>query len=216
MENQPKEKNAYILHFERELEIMRKQVPEDDQLIIEPYVEAMKGVMEAFAKEGHSGGSAPYAASAIAHSLKAVLGFQILSPLTGEDDEWVMIDKRISGGNVHYQNVRDGGVFKDENGNCSYNTAIVWQGEDDWDTFTGSLFGIRSSQYIKEFPFMPKTFYVNVRREPYDPNNPEHNSQNVVSCGPGDMCYFLKDPKQLDAVFQYYNKRELNLKSNEQ
>ncbi len=194
-----------IDHFDRELAIMRKSVPDDDQLVIEPYVESIKGVLEAFSNEGHSGGSAPFAASVIARTIKAILGYQVLSPLTGEDNEWRDISEMH--GSPMWQNIRDSGVFKDADGKCSYVSSIVWVGQDDFDTFTGRVNGFSSSNYIKEFPFMPKTFYVGVVREEYDPNNLAHKSLDIVKTGHGDMVYIIKDLKELEEVFNYYNQK---------
>lgn len=192
-------------HFQREVDIMRKSVDEDDQLIIEPYINDIHKLLETFGNEGHSGASAPLAASVIAQTIKAVLGFQILSPLTGSDDEWNDISE-IHGSSL-WQNNRDSAVFKNADGTCSYSNAIVWVGQDEWDRFTGSLNGIGSLHYIKEFPFMPKTFYVNVQRELYDPNNPEHEQYNKVDTGHGLMVYKITDPTQLEQVFNYYNQK---------
>lgn len=213
-----KSENMYIEHFNRELEIMRATVKGNDDLVIEPYVRSIREVCKDFADEGHSGGSAPMAASILAQTIKAVLGFQILSPLTGQDAEWNDVSDMGGanpiGSRILFQNKRDSAVFKNSEDKCTYNTCIVWKGEEPYDTFTGSLAGIGSSHYIKSFPFMPKTFYVDVYRELYDENNPKHKGADVISCGPGDMAYFIKDPKQLEEVFNYYDKREINLKSN--
>ena len=94
-----------------------------------------------------------------------------------------------------------------------YLEAIVWHGEDDWDSFTGTICGISSRQYIKKFPFKPKTFRINLRRELYDAKNPEHIGGEVISCGPGNMIYFLKDKNELNEVWEYYNKYNTNLKN---
>lgn len=199
-------------HFQRELDIMRKSVDEDDPLIIEPYVDDIMKLLETFSNEGHSGATAPLASAVIAQTIKAVLGFQVLSPLTGEDWEWNDISE-IHGSPL-WQNKRDSGVFKDKDGNCSYATSIVWVANDSWDRFTGTLNGYRSSNYIKEFPFMPKTFFVEVIREPYDENNPEHKDLDVVETGnivnrtSGDFVYKIKNPIQLEEVFNYYNRKE--------
>jgi hypothetical protein len=193
-------------HFERELAIMRQSVDTEDKLIIEPYVESIKNLLEIFSNEGHSGASAPLCASVIAKTIKAVLGFQILSPLTGEESEWNDISE--THGSLMYQNSRDSGVFKDEQGKCSYGTSIVWVGEDRWDTFTGAVNGYKSTNYIKEFPFMPKTFYINVSRELYDENNPEHKGKDIVDTGHGQMVYSINDPKQITEVFNYYNQKQ--------
>jgi len=206
--------NNYIKHFERELEVMRATVEEGDSLIIEPYVRSIREVCKDFAQEGHSGGSAPMAAGVLAQAIKAILGFQILSPLQGNDAEWNDVSERGAPGSILFQNKRDSAVFKNADGKCTYNTCIIWKGEDQWDTFTGSIQGIGSSHYIKSFPYMPKTFYVNVYRELYDENNPKHKDADVISCQGGDMAYFIKDEKQLEEVFNYYDKRENNVKSN--
>jgi hypothetical protein len=206
--------NMYLEHFDRELEIMQATVEEGDNLIIEPYIRSIREVCKDFATEGHSGGSAPMAAGVLASTIKAILGFQILSPLQGTDDEWNDVSEMGSPGSVLFQNKRDSAVFKNADGKCTYNTCIVWKGEEDYDTFTGSLNGIQSSHYIKSFPYMPKTFYVDVYREPYDENNPKHKDADVISCGPGEMAYFIKDPKQLDEVFNYYDKREIKINPN--
>ena len=207
--------NMYLEHFERELEIMQATVVKGDSLIIEPYLRSIREVCKDFAKEGHSGGSAPMTAGVLAQTIKAILGFQILSPLQGTDDEWNDVSEMGGApGTILLQNKRDSAVFKNADGKCTYNTCIIWKGEEPYDTFTGSMNGIRSSHYIKSFPFMPKTFYVDVYREPYDENNPKHQGAEVISCGPGDMAYFIKDPKQLEKVFNYYDKREVEYKSN--
>ena len=201
--------NMYIQHFNRELEIMEKTVEEGDSLIIAPYVRSIREVCKDFATEGHSGGSAPMAADVLARTIKAILGHQILSPLQGTDDEWNDVSEMGGArGKTLYQNNRDSAVFKNDDGRCTYNTCIVWKGEEPYDTFTGSVAGIGSSHYIKEFPYMPKTFYVDVYREPYDENNPKHKDADVITVQDGEMAYFIKDQKQLDEVFEYYDKRE--------
>ena len=203
--------NSLQEHFQRELDIMRKSADKDDPLIIEPYVDDIMKVLETFSNEGHSGATAPLASAVLSQTIKAALGYQILSPLTGEDEEWHDITELH--GSQLWQNIRESGVFKDEKGNCSYATSIVWCAEEPWDRFTGTLNGYRSSNYIKEFPFMPKTFFVEVIREPYDKDNPEHQELDVVETGnvvnrtEGDFVYKIKDPAQLEEVFNYYNKK---------
>lgn len=203
--------NKHVDHFNRELEIMRKTVAEGDSLIIEPYVNSIREVCEDFSKEGHSGGSASMAASVLSNTIQAILGFQILSPLNGGEDEWNDVSEMgEKKGKILFQNIRDTAVFKNEEGKCTYSTAIVWKGEDQYDTFIGTIEGVGSSQYVKGFPFMPRTFYIDVYREHYDEGNEKHKGADVISGQDGDMVYFIKDQKQLDEVFNYYDKREIN------
>ena len=104
------------------------------------------------------------------------------------------------------QNKRLSSLFKDIKTNkVHYLNAIVWKGEDEYDTFNGTVGGVKSSQYVK-FPFIPKTFYIDVYRELYNENNPKHKSSNdIVSCGSGDYVYFIKNKNQLKEVAEYYD-----------
>ena len=113
-----------------------------------------------------------------------------------------------------YQNARCGGLFKYQNGKCSYNSAIVWKGEEEYDTFTGRVYIddtdfelIGSSQYVR-FPFKPKTFYVDVVRVPISKEEAERRELHYIEDGFNE-CYYsiLKDPTQLDYVFKYYDKK---------
>lgn len=98
-----------------------------------------------FTKEGHSGFSANYAISA----LTRILSFKPLTPLTGEDDEWVEIEEG------RYQNRRYGSVFKDETGAYDIDGIVFY----DWytDEETGkpfkSYFTSRDSRVYIEFPY---------------------------------------------------------------
>jgi len=65
--------------------------------------EAVLKMIQAFAAEGHSGGSAQMAIQIF----ETLVRFQPLAPLTGADDEW------FDHGNGVFQNKRLGSVFKD-------------------------------------------------------------------------------------------------------
>lgn len=181
-------------HAKRELEILAKTTPD---ALVNEFVPEILAVCEAFGNSGQSGGSAPYTARALAKAIETLCLQKTIAPLTGEEEEWGTVADDLN------QNNREGAVFRNGNGRAYYLDAIVWQGEDDWDAFTGSVEGIMSRQYIKAFPFKPKTFRVNVYRVPYDKD--KHKVSDSVSCGSGDFVYFIKDKKQLDEVFEYYD-----------
>ena len=102
---------------------------------------------------------------------------QPLTPLTGTDDEWVLVNDQ------DFQNKRVPSVFKNKDtGEAYYLNAIFF--EDQNLMFTGNLGKIASRQYIKSFPFVPKTFFV-----------------NVVKMGDD---YGIVDPDQLKSVTEYY------------
>ena len=107
-----------------------------------------------FSKEGHSGFSAGYALALLSKLLK----FEPLSPLTGEDSEWVDVAE-VSGYPL-YQNKREGRVFK-ENGVAYDTSGIVFydiiHDEDGGDY--KSYFTNGNSRVNVTFPYTPTTIY---------------------------------------------------------
>ena len=67
-------------------------------------------MLDTFAKQGHSGFSAPYC---LAYFDK-LARFQPITPLTGHDNEWNEVDNGNNG--IMYQNKRDPSIFKETNG----------------------------------------------------------------------------------------------------
>lgn len=172
--------------------------PEDVPVVLE-FEKEILALVKKFGESGQSGGSAPFVSQIISQVVKKLCMHEPLSGITGEDDEWV--EHKLSDG-VYYQNKRNSAVFKDDNGKAYYHYAIIWQGEDQYDSFTGTVEGISSSQYIKKFPFESKRFTIDVIREP----NTTHPDR--TSCRDGDYLYKIKDFKQLEAVWEYYDKKE--------
>ena len=194
----------------QELDILAATVPD---AIVTPFAKEILALCEAFGKSGQSGGSAPYTASAIAHAVKKLCLQEPICDVTGHDNEWVDVSE-ISDGEILWQNSRCSGLFKYPDGKLSYVDAIVWKGEKDWDTFTGRVYIdekdfelIGSSQFAK-LPFKPKTFYIDVVRVPITKDEAEKRGLHYIEDGFGE-CYYtvLKDPKQLDKVFKYYDKK---------
>ena len=114
-------------------------------------------MVKEFADEGHSGYSAGYAIQC----LKKLLNFKPLSPLTGEDDEWVEVTQ-ISG-YPHYQNKRCSSVFKDGKDGEAYDIdgKVFWE----WytDKETGEPY---KSYYTSGESRVPVTFPYEVPNEP--------------------------------------------------
>ena len=134
---------------------------------------AVLELVEVFAKQGHSGMSAPM----VILLFSKVANFEPISPIKCDDDEWA----EDSDGT--FQNKRLSSVFKDgKDGRPYYLEAIVWREENGGGSFTGTIESIASRQFIK-LPFLPKTFYVDVTKD-----------RKIIN------------PKQLDAVFEYYEK----------
>lgn len=189
-------------HAKRELEILVKTTPD---AIIAPFAKEILALCEAFGKSGQSGGSAPYTASAISQAVKKLMMFETLAPITGEDDEWTDVSTS-NNGEPMFQNNRDSRVFKDgKEGKAYFIEAIVFDG-DIGGRFTGNRSvthngkNIGSTQYIKEFPFTPKTFYVDVIDHRFKDKEEKQPDVN------GDWWkHSIKDEKQVDEVFEYYN-----------
>jgi len=157
--------------------------------------EAVMELMEVFAKQGHSGGSAPIVAS-LFHKLA---NYKPLGPITGKDEEWGDISDLA--GEPWYQNKRESGLFKHKDGKITYNSAIIKRCPNGT-TWSGPIYMTRedainntnqfhSSLEIKGFPFTPKTFYIDVLEEEIKKD---------------DWIMWVKDPKQLDDVWEYYKK----------
>jgi len=187
-------------HAQKELDILVKSTPD---AIIRDFIPEILALCEKFGGSGQSGGSAPYVAGAIAEAVKKLCLFQPICPITGIEEEWNSCFD-MGDRNDMYQNNRLSSIFKQgKDGRAYFLDAIVWQGEDDYDTFTGTVNGIASRHYIKEFPFVPKTFYINVVRDFNIEGIPE---KDIIETGLGKYTYKLKDEKQLEEVFKYYDR----------
>lgn len=119
--------------------------------------ESILNIILVFSNSGFSGFSASYAVNV----LEKLLRFDPLTPLTGEDDEWVDVSG-YGDGTPHYQNKRASRVFKDADGSAyDIDGKVFW----DWytDPETGvkskSHFTCRESRVAVEFPYTPTTVY---------------------------------------------------------
>jgi hypothetical protein len=185
----------------QELDILAATVPD---AIVTPFASEILALCEAFGKSGQSGGSAPYTATAITKALKKLMLQEPIAPITGIDEEWACVREVSEDDEMMYQNKRCGSLFKSKNGKCWYIDAIVkktqsgscWGGPF-WLSKEDYLSGNKSNRfscvgYIKSFPFEPKTFYIDVIEE---------------EVAPDDWEMYVKDPKQLEKVWEYYDKK---------
>jgi hypothetical protein len=193
-----------------ELDILTATVPDS---LITPFTKEILELCEAFGNSGQSGGSAPYTATAISRAIKKLLLQEPICDITGHEYEWIDVSE-IGDGSIMYQNKRCSALFKNGIENKAYYLdAIVWKGENAYDSFTGRVYiddknfeTISSRQFVR-FPFKPKTFYIDVIRILITKEEAESRNLHYIE----DMnkeCYFniLKDPKQLKKVFKYYDK----------
>lgn len=186
------------MHAKRELEILSNTAP--DAIILE-FKKEIIALCEAFGKSGQSGGSAPYTAKAISMATEKLMLFQTIAPLTGEDSEWNDVSG-VCSGEPTFQNNRDSRVFKDgKDGKAYFIEAIVFDG-DIGGRFTGWVGNVSSSQYIKCFPFKPKTFYVDVLDYRW-----KDKEEKILDKNGDWWTHKIKDESQLKPIFEYYDKR---------
>ena len=191
-------------HAQRELGILVKTTPD---AIIAPFTKELIALCEAFGKSGQSGGSAPYTAKALSMAVETLCLQKSICPITGVDEEWVDVTE-MNDGKSMYQNNRDSRVFKNgKDGQAYFIEAIVFDGNIGG-RFTGNgsvndIGGnnVGSTQYIKAFPFEPKTFYVDVIDHRFKDKEEKQPDVN------GDWwTHSIKDEAQLKEAFEYYDK----------
>lgn len=134
-----------VAHAQRELEGSYRSGDEMSIAMADHLIDMVR----VFSAEGHSGFSAGYATSA----LGALLRFEPLGPLTGEDGEWMEIGEQ--NGKALYQNRRCGRIFKE--GGYAYDVEGVVFREPSGACYTG-----RHRRVPVRFPYDPKTVTVDV------------------------------------------------------
>jgi hypothetical protein len=108
-------------------------------------------LLEVFGKQGHSGHSAGYLLS----MFEKLARYRPLSPVKGNDDEWVEVARGI------YQNKRCSHVFKDVacDGQAYDTEAVIFRRKD------GSCYTSKDSLRPVTFPYTPVREYVDVDEE---------------------------------------------------
>lgn len=180
-----------------ELDLLLKKSKENgEEPIIKEFVPEIKSLVKKFFNSGQSGGSAPFVSKIITDVIYKLLKQEPLTGIMNTDDEWEDVSdiSDMNPGNF-YQNKRLSSVFKEgKNKKPYYIDAIVFKDQNGI-TFTGNSIKtkngdkISSSQYIKKFPFEPKTFYIDVI---------EKDRKTTI----------IKDEKQLKKVWNFYDKKD--------
>jgi len=138
----------YIEHAKREfLALGYKPISDEEDGPNKWIQENIMELLNVFAKQGHSGSSAPYCVRMFS---KLAL-WEPLAPLTGEENEWNEIGDGI------FQNKRCSRVFKE--GNRAYDIEGKVFCEPD-----GCCFTSKDSHVDITFSYTPKTEYVQVEQ----------------------------------------------------
>ena len=135
-------------------------------------------MMQEFANEGHSGFSASYAISI----LTKLMDFKPLSPLTGEDSEWVNVSDY--GPEPHYQNKRRSSVFKNADGSCyDIDGKVFWEWAmpyEEGEKPYKSYYTNRESRVPVTFPYtVPDKPIYEYRHSDATPQQPKQNEKGI-------------------------------------
>jgi hypothetical protein len=134
-------------------------------------------MIKEFSDEGHSGFSANYAIQI----LTKLMSFKPLTPLTGEDGEWVKHDYGVN--DVTYQNKRLSSVFKDGDGSCyDIDGKVFWEWWKDEDgNAVKTYYTNRDSRVPVTFPYMPpdKPIYE-YRQSDAEPRTPPQTEEGLL------------------------------------
>jgi len=155
-------------------------------------------LIEVLAEQGHSGMSAPY----VVDIFSKLASFKPLLPITGKDEEWGDV-RDLGDGNSWYQNKRCSALFKDgKDGKPYYIDAIIkrdqngicwsgmaWLSEEDYKSGDRTKM-VGKKAYVKSFPFVPKTFYIDTQD---------------VEVEKDDWESFVVDSSQLNEIWDYYD-----------
>lgn len=139
----------------------------------------------------------------ILDSIKNLLLHEPVYPILGIEQEWADVSEYLEDNKKWFQNKRCSALFKDGiNGKAYYIDAIVnkdkkgmywsgffWLSKDDFESGDRNKM-VGKKAYVKSFPFTPKTFYLDVIDVKISKNHFET---------------FIKDPKQLEQVWDYYD-----------
>ena len=130
--------------------------------------ECVMKLINQFSDQDHSGASAGMVRSFFAD----LSNYKILSPLTAENSQWKDHDEngRPKLDENGYplcdqaQSKRLSSAFKSKKG-MLYLGAITFVHQETGNSFHGTVEGIHSTQFF-EYPFMPKSFRINVKTDP--------------------------------------------------
>lgn len=196
---------------ETELDILVKSSTDpENRPVVEKFIPEILKLVNKFRHSGQSGGSVNYTAKTLANTIEKLCLQEPICPITGIDEEW--IDVSSYGGEIQYQNKRCSALFKDKNEVVRYIDAIVFDG-DIGGRFTGNGSvtyngeSISSSQCVKKFPFTPKTFYIDVIDHRW-----KDKEETQIDVNGDWWTHTIKDPKQLEKVYEYYKKPPITRK----
>lgn len=186
-------KSNFETFAKREFQIMKKSGK--DYLIL-PYEKEIRKIVKKYSRSNQSGGSNPFTSGAISSSIRDLLRFNPVSPIYEDEDIW----NEPLGKRKVQQCQRLSSLFKEPSGEAYYLNAIVFRDIDDGFTFTGTVEDVKSSHYVN-FPFTPRTFYIDVKEEKDDLLE-DYEEKELE-----EYNYKIVDRSQLEDVWKFYRKK---------
>jgi len=144
-----------VTHAEEEFKIagwLEEDVDESQKWVCDN----LRELLATFSSQGHSGHSGSY----VLNAFKKLADFDIITPLTGNDDEWM--DVSMYDGEPTLQNKRCFRVFKDSDGRAYDIEGIVWYrwySDDNKSEPYKSYFTNKESRVYVDFPYTPTKEY---------------------------------------------------------
>lgn len=163
-----------ILHAENEIKVLKN----GKCSVVVEFEDELINIFKKFKNSSYSNDidKTMYAIETINNTINKLFLYENLGKLHGTDDEWEEIDLEVDSNKLKlFKNKRNINVSKlgDDNNKAMYDNAVKFRtivGDSKY-TLQNLYYadGLNSSLFIKEFPFIPKTFYVDV--EKYYTNN---------------------------------------------
>lgn len=159
-----------LKHATNELKLIGMSVDSEDEMNAAMTKDILQ-LIEVFSEQDHSGFSANYCIS----MFEKLARYEVIAPLTGEDDEWNDVSEDSS--YILYQNKRASNVFKKvgQDGNAvAYQFDRYIFREPNGACFTRGGEG-GSRFHITEWPYTPEHEYIDV---PFEEEEPEVNGND--------------------------------------
>jgi hypothetical protein len=166
-------------YAKKELDLALKSAPDS---ILLPFIPQILSLCDTITKASQNPNLVPAIANRIAFVIDSLCSQRPITPLTGDESEWDLVSDGL------YQNNRYPTIYKDQG--MVYNTqAIMWRMPDGTIREGITKDGISSKQYVKAFPFWPRTFYVDA----IENTNPDGTTELII-----------RDRNQLTEISDFY------------
>ena len=211
--------NQYIKYFNNEMKYLKKYyVDKETRELFVVYKKPIIELLKVASEQDKSGTVADFVYPKLAEIIKNAFSFKPFTPINEGEEEFHALSAHEP---TVSQSARISSLFKDgEKGKAYYLDAITWymvskdeDGNEFAEGFSGHIQGISAHKCIK-YPFVPKTFYVEVLEKDGDYIVTEKGKEELRKA----MDYYVpvdkKDEKAMNIVLGILDKpKEKGLKT---